>query len=244
MRIICLSVLLCLSVFSALAQVQTLEVGAPGSVGGNYGSVRYYDPSTVGQKNAAVSYADISGSPFWEDKWKPAFLYLGTGLVVKLKSVKLNLYSNDVHYLDKEGTELAAAAGSVQKVVFLSEKDSNRITAVFEAFADLTDKSRIAYYKILNNGKFRLLEMKRSYVHTSPYDPLQGKSISSFFSKSNYAITDSSTTLSLKSLGANTILPFIYPDNGFEQWLKQTGNKMNSEKEVIAFLDHVNAGKK
>ena len=244
MRIICLSVLLCLFVFTVRAQVQTLEVGAPGSVGGNYGSVRYYDPSTVGQKNVAVNYADISGSPFWEDKWKPAFLFLGNGSVVKLKNVKLNLYTNDVHYLNKEGLELAAANGSVQKVVFLNEKDSNRITAVFEAFADLTDKSRIAYYKILNNGKFRLLEIKRSYVHTSPYDPLQGKSITSFFSKSSYAITDSTTTLPLKNLGANTILPFIYPDTGFEQWLKQTGNKMNSEKEVLVFLDHVNAGKK
>ncbi len=244
MRSIYASCILLFGFFSSRAQSQSMEIGDPGSVGGNYGTVRYYDPSTIGQKGAPLSYADISGSPFWDDKWKPAFLFLRAGNTLKLKNVKLNLYTNDVHYLDNDGKEWAAETGSVQKLILLNEKDTNRIASVFEAFADIKDKSKIAYYKVLNNGKFRLLEMRRSYINTSQYDALQGKSVSSFFLKSSYAITDSISTQPVKALNRNNILPLVYPAYGLEQWLLQSGNKLNTEKEVIAFLDYVNSRKK
>lgn len=244
MRSICVSLILLFGFLSAKAQVQSMEVGDPSSVGGNYGTVRYHDPSTIGQKSAPLTYADISGSPFWDENWKPAFLFLSAGTVIKLKNVRINLYTNEIHYLDNNSKEWAAQTGIIQKIIFLNEKDTSKITSVFEFFADPVDNSKIVYYRVLNNGKFRLLELRRSYINTSPYDPLQGKTVSSFFFKSTYAVTDSTLTKPLKGLNRNNILPFIYPDNNWEQWLNQSGNKLTAEKEVIAFLDHVNSKRK
>jgi hypothetical protein len=217
-----------------------MEVGDPSSVGGNYGTVRFNDPSRIGQKMVTLNYSDITGTPFWDEHWKPAFLFIRNGPVVKLKNVKMNLYTSDVHYIDNDGKELVAATGSIQKLIFLNEKDTSKIASVFECFTDVTDKNTIAYYKILNNGKFRLLQVRKSYIRTGNYDALQGKSEARFFFKTTYAITDSLNTYPLKGLKQNNILPIIYPADSAEQWLKKSRNKLNSEKEVITFLNYVN----
>mgnify|MGYP001792304780 CR=1 FL=1 len=52
----------------------TVEVNAPGSTGGNYGTVRLFDPSGIANKKInGMNYADMNGSPFWNDKWAKAF---------------------------------------------------------------------------------------------------------------------------------------------------------------------------
>ena len=99
MRTTIIIILVSLILFSAKAQ-QNLDIGMPGETGGNYGTINYVDMSTLGKKKVEmISYSDISGSPFWNDNWNMALLFLNNNTVVKLHKAKLNLYTSEVSIL-------------------------------------------------------------------------------------------------------------------------------------------------
>jgi hypothetical protein len=251
MRTSCLTAILLALCFSVKSQMQNFEIFAPGTTGGNYGSVRYYDPSTVGQKYNKISYTDIVGSPFWDEKWNPAFLILKGGSVVKLKNVKLNLFTSDVLYMDNNGTEMDAAVGMVQKIMFLNEKDTTKIVAAFEAFPDTKaittniNSNGYYYYHILADGKWKLLELKQTLIRTVPLDAMADKKTeTSFFTKTSYAIAVDGNLFPLKSLNYSNIAAIIHPDKNADQWLKDNKIHFRNEQEAAAFVIYCNYQKK
>ncbi len=147
---------------SAFAQLNSISVASPTS-GMNYGSVSYYDPSRIGiRKAASINYEDIDGSPYWSDDWRPAFLFLSGNSIVKLKSVKLNLYTGTVLYKDDQDIEMEAAPGQIVKLVFPDLKDSTRNLAVFNEFRDEKMPSGFSYYRVIADGRWKLVELKKS----------------------------------------------------------------------------------
>ena len=230
---------------SSYAQQQVLEVAAPSGTGGNYGSARFYDPSTLGRKNEIVlNYADIAGSPFWDDHWNAAYLFLSSGGIVKTEKVKLNLYTNDIHYMKDDIEQVAQ--NNIVKIVLFKGQDTTKILSVFELNPDFTDKSNpsMCYFRVLNNGKVRLLELKKALIRTGDYDPLSGKRSSGFFTKSFYSISADGIFLPLKTLNEENILSAVYPDTNSEEWLKQKKNKLRNESEVLSFFNYYNSNHK
>ncbi len=101
--------------FSICAQ-QNLDIGAPAESGGNYGSINYVDMSSLGKKKIEnFSYTDISGSPFWNDSWNTALLFLNNKNAVKVEKAKLNLYNGEVHFINKSNVELVAENDYIKK---------------------------------------------------------------------------------------------------------------------------------
>ncbi len=246
MRTISIAAALLAFNFSVEAQMQSFDVASPGSTGNNYGNVHFYDPAAIGQKNASVlHYSDIEGSPYLNEHWSPAFLFLRSGGAVKLKNVKLNLYTGDVVYIDNKGTELAALPGMVRRIVFLNEKDTTNVTSLFEAFPDSKVENGYTYYKILSDGKWKLLELQKSLIRTVPLDALADKrNESSFFLKISYAIANEETVFPLKTLGYSAISSVLQIDKNADQWLKENKNGLKKESDVIAYLQYCNSQKK
>ena len=245
MRII-LSVILFLSLsMVSSAQQQDLGVAAPGSTGGNYGTVHFYDPATLGQKKPElIKYSDIDGSPFWDDQWGNAYLFLSNGGAVKAPKVKLNMYTGDVHYINNMGLELIAESGSVKKVVFLKGMDTTKVISVFECFPDIVEDKKTGYYKVLNTGNIKLLLFQKSFIRTSPYDPTSGKSDTRFFFKTYYAIERDGNFFPLKGINHSELASILNFDNYAEEWLKSKKNRLKNESEAIAFLNYLNSLKK
>ena len=77
-------------------------------------------------------------------------------------------------------------------------------------------------------------------VKTSPYDPIQAKSISSFYSKKNYAIYKEGKVTPLKDLDRTSVLNAVPGSNSSAEWLKESKSKLKSEKEVTDYLLQVN----
>jgi len=89
------------------AQQQTLDLA--NTTVGSMGYVRFNNYAALGQKNEDnLDYSEIRGNCFWDNEWSPALLILKNGKGVKLNKVKLNFYTNNVHYLDNKGGELVA----------------------------------------------------------------------------------------------------------------------------------------
>ena len=225
-----------------LCQQQVLDVNAPGAPGSSYGSVSFYDPSTLGiRKEEHTNYSDMTGTPFWDDHWNAAHLIMKNGGVIKVNQVKINLYSSDIYYI-YNGVELEAEKGSVQKVLLFKQQDTSKILALFEYYPDVTvnNSPSPVYYRVLNTGKVRLLLLQKSLVNTAPYDPLTGIAKKNFYAKTYYALSNNGNISYLKTLDHTNLFTILSPDAASEAWLKKNNNRLKKEAEVLSFLTYYN----
>jgi hypothetical protein len=243
MRII-YCVLCCFASIYSIAQ-PTLGIAEPGAMGGNYGSVNYLDVSTVGQKKVEnISYEDVRGSAFWDDKWNAAIFVLSNNKTAKVRKARLNLYTNEVHFMDLNGTELALENTKALKVIFFKGMDTTTVLAVFESLPDSLSPTKNSYYQVLNNGKFRLLVLQKNSVRESEYDPTIGKREHSFYSKTTYAIANDQNIIPIKSLNQPNIFAAISASPETEAWVSQNKYKLKTETQVVAFLNLYNGQNK
>jgi hypothetical protein len=243
MRTILISIALILTGQSVMAQQGTLELVAPR--GGTFGVVRFTDPGAIGRKDAeSITYADVEGTPFWDDHWTPAYLILRSNSTVKLDKVKLNTYTGQVHYIDSSGTELVTDPSFVPRLVLLKPKDTTKVFAAFEAFPDLTENNKLFYYRVMNDGKYRLVQLQRSIIKNSDYDPLQGKKESRFTNLDFYAIAEYRYLHPIRTLEFDRITDELAIKADDEKWLKDNRNKLKSEADVVAFLNYLNKKEK
>ena len=110
---------------------------------------------------------DVTGSPFINDNWVLARITLSNGKQIGPISVKLNIESNELYYLDTAGKEMVAQAGSVRKVDCIDyyAKDSTRY--VFKCGYPAIDKQdENFYYQVFTEGKIELLAKRFKYIRT------------------------------------------------------------------------------
>jgi len=205
------------------------------------GNVKVFDPSSINAgKNTLISYTDIEGTPFWNEKWNPAILFFNNGSKAKINQAKLNLYTNEIHYINNEGKELAVDNNGITRLVFLNKNNLTQPIASFALLMNHITGNGTAYYKVLNAGLFQLILLQKQLIKTSPYDPIQGKSITSFYSKKDYAIYNEGKIIPLRDLDKTSVLTAIPVNTITADWLNSTKSKLRNEKEVIEYLEQVN----
>ena len=205
------------------------------------GNMQVYDPANPSKsKGVKLSYAEVEGSAFWSDQWNPAIIYFSNGSKAKINQAKLNLYTNEIHYLNNTGEELAIDNNGIVRLVFLNKNNITQPIASFAILMNHITGNGIAYYKILNAGMFQLILMQKQLVKTSPYDPIQAKSVTSFYSKKDYAIYNEGKVIPLRDLDRASILAAIPLNSLTDSWLKTSKSKLKSEKEVTDYLEQVN----
>ena len=233
-----------IATLSSPAQIN-LDIANPGSTGGNYGNVNVIDPSTLGTKKVELlNLSDLNGSPFWNDRWSKAFLYLKNGNLVKLAQVRLNIYSNEVDFINPHSVEMVLDASDFKKILMMKQDDTTRIAAVFECYHDFIDNKGEGFFRVLNGGKKQLYALYKAKLKEDPYDALLGKRTSSFYTKTEYAISEAEKFTPIKSLDKKSVLAAITPDPKAESWLDINRNKLRNETDVVAFFTYLNTAKK
>lgn len=226
---------------SSWAKQFTLDLSLPSDLG----SVKQYDPNLiqnyVSKNTIYLTYKDIDGSAFWKDDWQKAYMYTQAGNIILLDKAKMNLYSGELHYLTEDGKELVTETTAVAKVVFMQKKDPSKVDAVFAVLANYVDNKPAAYFKVFNSGNYQLILLEQRKVKTSPYDPIQGKVVSSFYATNHFAIYNNGKMTPLKDLDKATLLNMLPSNNTYETWLKEHKNKLKNESEAVAFLQYVNS---
>ncbi len=200
-----------------------------------------YDPAHPrSSSKSGLSYADVEGTPFWNEKWNPALLFFNNGTKAKINQAKLNLYTNEIHYLSSTGEELAVDNNGIVRLVFLNKNNLTQPIASFAVLMNHLTGNGTAYYKVLNAGLFQLILMQKQLTKTSPYDPIQGKSITSFYTRNDYAIYNEGKIIPLKDLDRINVLNAVPLNILTSDWLRSTKSKLKTEKEVTAYLEQVN----
>ena len=205
------------------------------------GNMQVYDPANPrARKGENLGYADVAGTAFWDEKWNPAILFFAGGGKAKINQARLNLYSNEIHYLSSDGTELAVENEGVIRLVFVNKNNLTQPIASFAKLINHTTGNGTAFYKVLNAGSYQLILLQKQLIKTSPYDPIQGKSISSFYTKKEYGIYNEGKVVGLRDLDRTSVLAATPSNNLITEWLKGNKTKLKSEKEVVDYLEQVN----
>lgn len=110
---------------------------------------------------------EIAGTPFINDNWVFAKLTLSRGKEIGPLQIKLNIESNELHYLDSIGKEMIAAEGVVKKIDCINYYSKDSIKYVFgNGYPRIDDQNESYYYQIFTDGKIELLAKKFKYVRT------------------------------------------------------------------------------
>jgi hypothetical protein len=231
-------------VFACVANAQSgtsLEVTGMGDTNG-YGFVRFTNASALGDKTPEkVKDEDISGSPYFDEQWNRAIIVLQNKEAVKVNKLKIDLYRNEVHYVDSLGIELVAISSVIKKVFVLDKKDSSKVKAVFQQIVGVDGNSATAFVQVLNNGKTALLKYTHVTVFDKGFDAIAGKNNYSFIAKATYCVLNKDVVTPIKSLDKSNVLAAVTPLAGTEGWLKDNKNKLKNETEIVNYFNYYNA---
>jgi hypothetical protein len=226
--------------FSAFGQLTTLDVSGGGT--GASGFLKFNNPSTIGQKTTdKLNYSETRGTAFWASDWHQGVLVLKGGHVYKIHEIKLNLYTDEVYYIDNKGMELVAQPGTVMKLTLYEAKDTSKIAAVFLNTPVLTNKHEDSFLEQLNEGKRQLLKQVVVSLVKGEYDPGLGKAEYRFVPSIYYYINDGEKVSPLKNFGKESVASLVTITPEQEEWLKSTKNKLKRESDVVAFFRYLNS---
>jgi hypothetical protein len=225
------------------AQVSSnLDIANPAQTNG-IGQVRFTNADALGVKTTEqVKDADVAGSPYFDSRWSKAVVILSSNQAVKANKLKLDLYRNEVHYIDSLGNELIAVSGIVKRIYLYDTRDTAKISAVFEQIAGI-DGNGTAFVQVLNNGSAKLLKFTHITVYKKGYDEVAGKDNYAFLAKPGYALLKDGVVSNLKALDEKAVLAVIMPSANETSWLLQNKNKLKSEKDIIGFLNYYNSAR-
>jgi hypothetical protein len=93
-------------------------------------------------------YSGIEGSPFVDDNWVLARLYIDSVQYFDSIKIRINAFENEVHYLDENDEEFQAT--STFREILIIDKDSKSYGTVFRS--GLYEDPNI-YFQVLADGK-------------------------------------------------------------------------------------------
>lgn len=184
------------------------------------------------------SLSEVKGSPFAEETWQPAFLYLNGGGRVFVNKAKLNNYTGELHYINENGTELAPLQNTVLRFDLLDFKDSSIVKKQYFYFSDPFKNNQFNFFEAHNDGPVKLLSRQEKFIFTENYDPLKGKTEQYFKTNTYYAILINSNLTKLNDLNREEILKAL--SSASKKYPIETKQKLKTIKEVAAFLNQLN----
>jgi hypothetical protein len=192
--------------------------------------------------NQRLAYSQIQGSPFWNDIFYPADLYVSGNKNIGRYLVRYNLASQEFHYKGKDSVELVVSTEMVNRIVLYNSADTINGTSVFVKNIPgllLNDKLINDYVQQMNVGKYILYKHTKRAVVIA--DSLFGAVKRYYFGSTNtYFLQTPKEVIQLKKISDDNILSSIPPINEMEKWIKENKIKMNRELDVLRFLTYYN----
>jgi hypothetical protein len=185
-----------------------------------------------------VSLTEVKGSPFLQDSWQKAYLYLNGGERVYVEKMKLNGYTGELHYIDDKGLELACVEGSVIHFDLLNAKDTTQVIRSYQAYTAPNKNNQFLFYEVHNTGVFQIVSRIEKFIFTENFDPLKGKSERYFKTNTLYGIITKGVLSPIKEISYSNVI------NASPSILNKAGmsnkTKIRSINDVIQFFKELN----
>ena len=206
------------------------------------GKMSSFQAYGIGNLSNEVPLSRINGSPFFYDDWHFATL-LGKG---KRESwfckAKMNLVTNEIHYLDKTENELVLESGFINNFILRDNLDTSKILAIFEYYNEPpilpTDKKGL-YVQILNKGLYQLLKYdKRTLTSKDSLFGTQKKYL--FTDRLYYFVSHLQKPEPIKKLNQDLILAFLPSSLSYKDWIAKNKIDFKEESDAVEFLNYYN----
>lgn len=196
------------------------------------------DP-TIGR----IDYSRIKGSPFWKDTWMKAFLFDHRDTALGSFKIRVNLATNEIHFLDLSGEEQVVIPGMLNAVIFMREDDSTKTASIFRANIPEVKKKascKNCFTQELNQGFVRLLKITQRQLKAK--DSLFGTMKSYYFADAEeYIVQSGQQYHRIKRLNKETIFTFIPGASAYDAWIREKNLRFKNESDYLLFFDHYNA---
>jgi hypothetical protein len=221
---------------SVLSQVFIEHAPIGAAAAGEY---NFYGTQTL---NKSLPYNRIKGSPFWSDDWQLATFYSGKRRFSTLP-VKLNLATQEVHFMLNEKELVATPQNEINAVIFHRNNDTSLVAAAFykkTPQAYLRDEPFSAYMQVLSFGKYQLLKFTDRSVGMA--DTLFGTQKRYFFRDNiTYYIRINEAIKPIKRLNEENVLMLLPSSAQYKEWIKQQKLNFKREEDLLKFITHYNA---
>ena len=154
-------------------------------------SYQVFDASGRAFVNPTV---DVEGSPYFKDEWIPGSAILERNRYNGAR-LRLDVYTQEVHYLDPANKELVLPKGLVKEIVWPNgPNDSLHFKTGFPAVDGHDDNS---FYLVLSTGKYTLLHSISKSI-SQRKDEMSGEIKKEYQQYEDYYIYDGKTMQRIK----------------------------------------------
>ncbi len=203
--------------------------------------VNFEGVSNLGKQR--LSYDQVKGSPFYNDNFQQAEIFMADGRSLGRYMVKFNLLTQEFHFLGKDKAEMVVPNDLARRIVVYDQSDTTLQKTVFVRTVDFTlpsAKPMGDYAEQLNKGQAVLYKIAKKNVVTA--DSLFG-TLKRYYFGTTYAyyVGVNGRITPLKKLSEDAIFSALPAIGKLEDWARK--NKINLKKEegVLALMHQWNA---
>lgn len=184
---------------------------------------------------------DIAGTPFLWDAWRLGAVRLQDGRVFDSVRLRLNLQTQQIHFLNKDNTEIALFRGYIKGVRFYAGQGKSLDTAEFQTgfpAVDLQDES--SFYQVISKGKVWLLKSERKIISTEKNE-FSGDSHQEFVGYEDYYLYNGTAMQRIKK-DKSAILDALGDQKAkLEDFIAANHLKLKTTDEIRRVIDYYNS---
>ncbi|MES1214150.1 MAG: hypothetical protein ABUT20_01435 [Bacteroidota bacterium] len=184
---------------------------------------------------------DIEGTPFFNDKWKFGTLKLTNDKNYNNILLKLNLQSQEVHFLNQNRSEMAVLPGTVKEIILTDTVNNQRILYDFRCgYSPVDNQNEKNFYLVLAEGKLSLLESLRKKVRETK-DEISGAVKKEMITYEDYYLFTNGSLTSVR-LNKSSILDKMGDQkNKVEDFAKSNNLSFKSGSDVKKLIEFYNS---
>lgn len=183
---------------------------------------------------------DVEGNPFFHEAWEEANLLLVGGRQIGPIKVRLNLETQEVHFIDRQGREMAIPAGMIRDLKFAGAGGKDSVGAAFRSgYPPVDRQDGGTFYQVLCQGRIELLVCLRKAIAVQK-DGISGEVKKAYNSYEDYYIFNGSEIKRLKRDKSFIGKEFGARFPQVEVFAGKSGLKFRSIEDIRRLFDYCN----
>jgi hypothetical protein len=187
-------------------------------------------------------FVDVTGSQFFKDEWITGNITMQDKSVYHHWRLRVNCYSQEIHFLSKNDVEMVFPAGFVKSVELIDTANSKALRNYFfeTGFPAIDKQNETSIYRVLSNGKIKLLAFQRKIIH-SENDVLAGGTKKEFQDRIEYYFFSNNRMEKIKKQESFFIHYFGTHQPELEAFIKERKLSFKSPEEIQQLTNYFNS---
>ncbi len=178
---------------------------------------------------------DVEGSPYFKPEWQFGSAILNDKRFNDIR-LRLDLHTDEVHYLDSGNRELVLPKGLVKAVVWPTGHDSTLFQCGFPAI-DTRDAN--SFYLVLSSGKYWLLHSITKPI-SERKDQMSGETKKEFTTYDDYYVYNGTTLQRVKKDKASILSLLSDKKEKVDDFITTNKLKLKSMDDIKRIIDYYN----